>query len=331
MWTHAANAVQVKGSEIKDALKGIERVMPMAFLLRRDTKSKQLDSFRLKPIGDATKLHGKLKAKIKRRVEGVVDERRPIRDFDKDYEGDGITVMNVEKSSFVRKTLEAIFEMSDANPIGSLKNMKMAKYSAVLFPMPDGNAVIAIDKVAVYHKEFNKVGHLLSYDDDVSDVDGMILFKFDLPCIYFEKFGLLLVLDRKATEQMFNLIEHYQGRIRDYFEGLGDDMVDMDMGDLNEWTKTITVARRVNAMIQNGFLDREITVYEKYKEYLDAHPEIDDDGLRLEMDNGKISIPDKKHFESFLNFAETNLQQSVIDSDDIYVASRKRKVVRKKA
>lgn len=322
--------MQVKGRKIKDALEGLEDVMPMAFLLRKDTRSRQLYSVRLKPIGDRTKLHDKLKAKIRERVEDMVGERRPIKDFDKDYESDSITIMDVKKSSFVSETLKTIFQMADTDPIGSLKSMRTVKYSAVLFPMPGHASIITIDRVAVYHKGFKKVGHLLSYDDDVSDVDGMILFKFDLPCIYFEKLGILLVLDRKATEQMFNLIEHYQDKIKNHFEDLaGDDRVDIDLDDLKEWTKTITMARRVNAMIQNGLLDRDVAVYEKYKKYLDDRPDIDDDELRLKLENGKISIPDKKHFVSFLNFAEKNLQQSVIDPNDLYLASRKRKVVRK--
>ncbi len=332
MQARAAEAVQVKWKEIRDALEGLDDVMPMAFLLRKDTRSRHLHSFKLRPIGNKTKLHNKLRRKIKGRLEGMADEKRPIKNFDKDYESDSITIMDVKKSSFVDETLKTILQMADTDPIDSLKSMQTAKYSATLFRMPDHGSIITIDSVAVYHEGFKKVGHLLSYDDDVSDVDGMIMFKFDLPCIYFEKFGMLLVLDRKATEQIFNLIEHYQDRIKDYFEDLADDdRIDINLDDLKEWTKTMTMARRVNAMIQNGMLDRDIDVYERYRDYLDSHSDIDDDGLLLKLDNGTISIPDKKHFESFLNFSETNLQQSVIDPNDTYVTSRKRKVVRKTA
>ena len=312
------------------ALEWMDQAKPMAFLLRRDTKSKQLDSFRLKPIIDTTKLHDKMRGKIKEWLEGEGGKRRPIRDFDKDYDVDGIAIMDVEKSSFVNETIRTIFEGLDSNPIDSLKSMQAVKYSAVLFSLPKQNSVIAIDTVAVYHQAFKKVGHLLSYDDDVSDVDGIILFKFDMPCIYFEKLNKLLVLDRKATEQMFNLIEHYQTKIASRFEGLlSEGKIDIDMDDLKKWTKKITIARRVNAMIQNGLFDQEIDVYKKYRKYLDRQPDIDDDELRLVIMNDKISIPDEKHFKSFLNFAETNLQQSVIDPSDRYVAIRKRKVVTK--
>ena len=310
------------------ALKWIDHAMPMAFLLRRDTKSKQLDSFRLKPIGDATKLHDKMRGKIKEWIENESNKKRPIRDFEKYYDVDGIAIMDVEKSSFVNETIKTIFEMSSSNPIDSLKSMQSARYSAVLFSLPNQNSIVAIDTVAVYHQAFGKVGHLLSYDDDVSDLDGMILFKFDMPCIYFEKLNKLLVLDRKATETMFNLIEHYQNKIEGRFEGLvSEGIIDMDVRDLRGWTKNITAARRVNAMIQKGLFDQEIDVYKKYKKYLNEHPDIDDDELRLEIINDRISILDEKHFKSFLNFAETNLQQSVIDPNDRYVAMRKRRVV----
>lgn len=315
----------IKGA-IWDALGEIGRVEPMAFLLRKGARGRHLDSFRLRPLDDASRLHMKLRHKITSRLERLGGERHPIGDFDRDYYGD-VTVMDVKKNSSVNETVRAIFEMSDSNPIGSLKSMQTAKYSAVLFPMPDKGSVIAIDTVTVYHEAFSKVGHLIAYDDGVSDVDGMILFKFDLPCIYLEKLEKLLVLDRTATEKMFNLIEHYRGRIEEHFEGLaGEGRIDVDMGGLREWTKTITTARRVNAMIRGGLFDQDVGVYEKYREYLDSHPEIDDDGLRLRVENGRISIPDKAHFDSFLNFAERNLQQSVIDPDDIYVASRKRRV-----
>ena len=312
-----------------DALEGIDQVKPLAFLLRKG-KGEQLDSFRLKPLGGTTKLHAKLRSTIKNRLEVASDERRPIKDFDGDYYGDGITIMDVKKNSFVAKTIKTIFEMADSNPLGSLKSMRTAKYSAVLFPMPNKNSIITVDTVAVYHEAFSKVGHLLSYDNDVADMDGMILFKFGLPCIYFQKLEKLLVLDRAATENMFRLIEHYQGKIKECFEELaGEDRIDIDLDNLKEWTKTITMARRVNAMIRNNMFDQDIGVFEKYKKYLDAHSEIDDDGLRLRVENGKLSIPDKNHFESFLNFVETNLQQSVIDPGDIYVSSRKRRVVTK--
>ena len=322
--------MQDKWIEITDALTGIDQIEPVAFLLRKITSTGRLDSFRLKPLGDSTRLHAKLRRTIKDRLESMGSERQSIKDFDKDYDGDGVTLMDVESNSFVDSAIKTIFEMSDSNPIGSLKSMKTAKYSAVLFSMPNKGSIIAIDTVVVYHDAFSKVGHLLSYDNDVADVDGMILFKFDLPCIYFEKLGKLLVLDRKATERMFNLIEHYQEKIAEYFEGLADKgRIDMDPDDLEEWTRTITMARRVNGMIQNGLLDQKIDMYKRYEEYLDAHPKIDDDGLRLRVEKNKIVIPDKKHFESFLNFAEKNLQQSVIDPDDIYVVSRKRRVVTK--
>lgn len=313
-------------ADIWGALGDIGRVEPMAFLLRKGARGKHLDSFRLRPLGDKSRLHAKLRHKITNRLERLEGKERPIGDFDRDYYGD-VTIMDVKKNSSVNETIKAIFEMSDSNPIGSLESMRMARYSAVLFPMPDKSSVIAMDTVAVYHEAFSKVGHLISYDDDISDVDGMILFKFGLPCIYFEKLEKLLVLDRAATENMFNLIEHYQGRIEECFERLsGEGRIDVDPGDLKEWTKTNTMARRVNAMIRAGLFDQDVHVYEKYRDYLDSHPEIDDDGLRLRVENGRISIPDKVHFNSFLNFAERNLQQSVIDSDDIYVASRKRRV-----
>lgn len=299
----------------------------MAFLLRRDTTSSQLDSFRLKPVGN--QLNNKLRFKIKEVLKNIADENYTIKDFDSEYESDKITVMDVKNSLFVEKTINTIFQMADSNPIDSLKSMKGSTYSSVLFKMQDHKSVIAIDTVAVYHKGFKKVGHLLSYGESVDDVDSIIMFKFDLPCIYFEKINKLLVLDRKTTEGMFNLIEHYQGKIKDHFERLASDgRVDIDVRNVDEWTKKITMARRVNSVIQNGLLDMDLDVYERYREYLDNHPEINDDELQLSIKNDRIYIPDKKYFESFLNFAESNLQQSVIDPDDIYVAMRKRKVKR---
>ena len=323
----ATGVVQDIRREISAVLEGIDQVMPMAFLLKRDTRSSQLDSFRLKPVGN--QLNNKLRFKMKEVLKNIADEKTAIKDFDREYESDKITVMDVKGSLFVEKTLKTVFEMADSNPIDSLKNMKGVAYSSVLFKMPNHRSVIAIDTVAVYHKGFRKIGHLLSYGESINDVESIILFKFDLPCIYFEKINKLLVLDRKSTEGMFNLIEHYQGKIKDYFEKLtSDSRVDIDVRNVGEWTKKITMARRVNSVIQNGLLDRDPDVYEKYREYLDKHPDINDDELQLSIKNGRICIPDKKHFESFLNFAESNLQQSVIDPDDVYVAMRKRKVKR---
>ena len=180
------------------------------------------DYFKLKLKFELAELHRKY-------VAGDID----IVDIHRDADDDAVFVLNVADYQSVRDTIDRIFRRSEADPINKKMDIPRAKASAILFNRPNSESVIAIDIVEVTYKNAFEKGMLIATIDEevVKELgkDSVLVFKYGLPCIYFEKYNMLLVLDRKRTEDIFTLLEHYQSAALKKFDELRTaDIVEID-------------------------------------------------------------------------------------------------------
>ena len=125
----------------------------------------------------------------------------------------------------------------------------------MLFDMPEGKSVITIDFVDIFSTGTLESGYFVAtYDETALEElkkDSVLVFKYGLPCIYFEEEQKLLVLNRKKTEEIFNLLEYYQKNASAKFVELVDrGIIEIDDTVLNSELRNVTTARKINNMIK---------------------------------------------------------------------------------
>lgn len=317
-------------SWVFNSIVDLENVKPTGFLLKKATHGRYLDAFKLKSVRTSY-FRKKLMLEINRVKEKYESGDLKITDFDKDDTEDEnvITILDVDKLSSIKNTIDQIFQQSESNPIDSLKSMERAKFSAMLFDMPDGKSLIAIDSVSIFDKNaFEKGGLVATYDDlGVQELgkDSVLIFRFGLPCIYFEEKKKLLVINKAKTEQIFNLLEHYQQRANEKFEELESNMITVDDGVLQSELKNITIARRINNMIESQAFPSDIQFYKRHEEFIKQNG-LDDELTQIFIKDGRVMIDSHDRFKSFLHITSLNIVNPVIDPQQYFVAFRKRKI-----
>ena len=305
-------------------------IYPMGFLLRKTRHGGYLDAFKMKPINTnyfKTKLETALKTVLDRSKNGEIR----FEDMHEDTEDDAVVVLDVGGYQTVRHTIEQIFQHTEANELDSLKSVIGAKFSAMLFGIPDGKSVIAIDSVDIYDKTVVEKGYFIAtYDDTALEElkqDSALVFKYGLPCIYFEKENKLLVLNRRKTEQIFNLVEYYRKNAETKFAELKDEgIVEIDDDVLNSELKNITTARKINNMIKTDSFTRNI---DYYKEYESRSSDFDDERAKITIKNNKVVISSKDDLRSFLHITREDVLESMMDPDKKFLAFKKRPIKRK--
>lgn len=313
---------------IFDGINNISNIKPDGFLLRKAGHRQQLDAFKLKPIR-TNYFRNILKTKLEEIKQKFEDREIKITKFYReDADESAISVLDVDKHVWVKNTIREIFQTASANPIDKLDRMENVKFSAMLFKIPNSKSIMAIDFVAIYSEAFEaKIGLVATYDDmglEQLDRNAALVFKFGLPCIYFEETDKLLVMNKKDTEKIFNMLEHYQKKATQKFNELENEgIIEIDKTILQSELKKIGSSRRINNMIEGGAFTTDISIYKKYETFLKKHPDVNDE-LGLKIENGRVIIDTKNHFDSFLHFTEYNLGQSVIDDSVLYIALKKR-------
>lgn len=318
---------------IFDGIENIKNIRPHGFLLKKDRHKQQLDSFKLKTI-QTTYFRKKLKLKLEEIQKKLNSKEIKIAKFYGGTDESVISILNVDKHIWIKNTIDDIFQTSTADSIKQLDGMEHARFSAMLFPIPENKSIIAIDFVSIFSKAFERFGLVATYDNiglQELKKNAALAFRFDLPCVYFEETHKLVVLNKKCTEDIFNLLEQYQKKANQKFKKLVDEkIIKIDETILQQELKKITTARKINNMIETGTFTTDIAVYKKYDAFLKKHTEFDDKLTKLCIKNDRVIINDLDHFNSFLHFAADDLGQSVINDQLLFIAFNKRRINTKK-
>lgn len=314
-----------------DGIKNIDDIRPECFLLKKDQRGKYMHSYRLQPIQTGY-FKSKIKSKLVDTQTKFDNKEIKIRNFYREETDDMVVnILDATKYDFIKRTIEDIFQTASANKIDKLNSMEKVNFSAVLFKIPNGKSIIALDSVSIFNEAFKRIGLIVTYDEDgmkkLEKSKSVIAFELGLPCIYFEESQKIVVFDRSKTESILNLKEYYKKKAKTTFQKLVDEeIIDLDSKIFEKETNNITTARRINTMIEEDVFTTDITIYKKYESYFKKHPEIDDEMTKLTIKDDKVMLHSKQHFQSFLHLTGYNLDQSVIDPDKIFIAYQKRRV-----
>jgi len=224
-----------------------------------------------------------------------------------------------------------LIQNTDKNSIDSLKSMERARFSGMLFAIPSNKSLIAIDFVSIYDKKaFEKFGLVATYNTlglEELGHDAILIFKFSLPCIYFEEEKKLLVINREKTEAIFNLLEHYQEKAMGKFEELVESkIIKLDNAILQGEIKNITTARKINIMIETELFTTNIELYKKHEQLIKNHPEWDDELTQLSIEKDQVVIDTIDKFQSFLTITSFDIVNPAVDPTQHYISSKKRKI-----
>jgi hypothetical protein len=313
-----------------DTAQSLGDIKPVGFLLKKPTHGRYLDAFKLKPV-KTDYFRSKLALELIRIGEQVNKGEIRMVDFDDENADDEntISVMDVEKYQSVKTTIAQIFQQSASNPIDSLKTMQRAKFSAMVFTIPQNKSVIALDNVSIFYKNaFEKFGLVAGYDEDglgALGKDSALVFKYGLPCIYFEEKKRLLIIDSKRTEDMFSLLEHYQAKGNMQFTELSQTILTLDNAVLQAELKNITTARRISRMIDGKLFSADIALYKRHEAFIKSRG-IDDKLVQIEISGDRVVVDTKEKFKAFLHVTSLNLVNPVLAPDQYYLALRKLKI-----
>jgi len=316
---------------IFDGIENIKDVKPECFLLKKDSRGEFLHSYRLQPIQTGY-FRSRIQTKLSDMQTKYEQNELKIRNFYREETDDAVVnILDVTKYDFIKKSIEDIFQTASANKLDRLDSMEKVNFSAVLFKIPNGKSVIALDSVSVFNEAFKKIGLIVTYDErgmkKLDKQKSILAFELGLPCIYFQEAQKIVVFNRPKTENMLNLKEYYKKKAKTTFQKLIDDeIIDIDNEVFEKETSNITTARRINTMIEDQAFVTDISIYKEYEAYLKKHPEIDDEMTKLKIEDGKVILHSKQHFQSFLHLTGYNLEQSVIDDKKIFIAYQKRSV-----
>ena len=316
---------------IFDGIENINDIRPECFLLKKDLRGKFLHSYRLQPIQTGY-FKSKIKAKLSDTQIKYEQKELKIRSFYREETDDAVVnILDATKYDFIKKSIEDIFQTASANKIDKLDSMEKVNFSAVLFKIPNGKSIIVLDSVSIFNQAFKKIGLIVTYDEEgmkkLEKTKSVLAFELGLPCIYFEETQKIVVFDRPKTESILNLKEYYKKKAKNTFQKLVDEeIIDLDNNIFEKETNNITTARRINTMIEDQAFTTDITIYKKYEAYFKKHPEIDDEMTKLKIEDGKVVLHSKQHFQSFLHLTGYDLDQSVIDDNKIFIAYQKRRV-----
>ena len=319
-------------SQYEQMLSGtdLSGISPMGFLLKKARHGKYLNAYRMKPIKTAY-FRDKLNLTLKSVYDRYNTREIKIEDIHADVDDNAVVVLDVNEYQTIKSTIEQIFQDATTEPMDSLKSTAGAKFSAMLFDIPDGKSVISIDTVEVLFKSaFEKGVFVATYDEtavEEMEHDSALVFRYELPCIYFEEEEKLLVLDRKKTEGIFNLLEHYQKNARTKFVKLVDEnIVEIDDAVLDSELKNITTARKINNMIKTGDFAKDINFY---KEYKSKSSDFDDKLAQITIKNDKVIISNKDDLLAFLHITRDDVIESMMYPDKKYISYAKRPIKRK--
>ena len=308
----------------------LDDIRPNGFLLKKTRHGRYLDAYRMKPVR-TDYFKNKLKSTLKTIHERYNTGEIKLEGMHEDTEDDAVVVWDVNEYQTVRSTIEQIFQHADAQQLGSLKSVTGAKFSAMLFDIPDGKSVIAIDSISIFSKAaFERGLFVATYDETALEElkqESVLVFEYGLPCIYFEEENMMLVLDKQKTEKIFNLLEHYQKNATKKFGKLVDeDIIEIDSDVLNSELRNITTARKINNMIKMDSFTKDI---DYYKEYENKSLDFDDERTRITIQNDKVIISNKDDLRSFLHITRDDVVESMMDNDKKFIAFKKRPIKRK--
>lgn len=301
--------------------------MPVAFILRKHHAGKYLESFRLRPV-KTQYFQNRIRDKIedlKAKIEGG-DVK--IKNFHiDDIAQANMYILDVCQYAYIANTIVQVQQHTAASEIDTLKSMKRAKISALMFELSE-ETIIAFDTVQIFSKAFQK-GYLATYDESGLDdlpKDSFLLFNLNLPCIYFRNKKKLLVFDLDKTERIFNLLEHYQNKANEKFQKLSEeDIIDLDPIIFSREIKHTQTARKIYKLILEDRFDVTVEECVKYKKEID-NQNIDDESCKIDIENNKILIHSKENLDSFLHFIGYDVQESLRDRNQKYLSITKRRL-----
>lgn len=299
----------------------LENVEPMGFFLRKVRGT--LRSYHMGQI-NTDYFKQKLKLELQKIRDKYNNGEIQIKDTYADADDDDVVVLDVDEYQAVQSTIERIFKYTEADPADRQKGVRGATASAMLFDRPNDKSIIAIDQVAVIYNKGSEKRVFVTYDDmhiDEFQDKAVLLFKYGLPCIYYEEYNALMVLNRKKTEDIFHLLEHYQKVSKSKFDELIESgIIDIKSEILDAELGNVTTARKVYAMIKNGNFSRDINYYQKY---IDQSSDIEDERAHIKIHNNKVSISDRQELLAFLHVTRDDVVSSIINPDNKYVTHRK--------
>lgn len=299
----------------------LENVEPMGFLLRKMRGT--LRSYSMGRI-NTDYFEQKLKLELQTIRNKYDSGKIKIKDTYADVDDDDVVVLDANEYQAVQSTIKRIFQYTEADPADKQKGVRGAKASAMLFKRPNSKSIIAIDLVSVIYNKGSEKRVFVTYDDmrinEFQD-KAILLFKYGLPCIYYEEYNALMVLNRKKTEDIFNLREHYQNVSKSKFDELieagiveiQNDVLDTELGNN-------TTARKIYAMVKDGNFARDINYYKKY---VDQSADIEDERAHIKIRDNKVIISNQKELLAFLYVTRDDVVSSIINPDNKYVTHRK--------
>ena len=299
----------------------LENVEPMGFLLRKVRGT--LRSYSMGQI-NTDYFKQKLKLELQKIRDKYNRDEIKIKDTYVDAGDDDVVVLDANEYQSVKSTIDRIFRYTEADPADRQRGVMGATASAMLFDRPNGKSIIAIDQVAVIYDKGSEKRVFVAYDDmhvDEFQNKALLLFKYGLPCIYYEEYDALMVLNRTKAEQIFSLLEHYQKVSKNKFDELIEaDIVDIKSGILDTELHNITTARKIYAMVKDDNLSRDINYYQKY---IEQSADIEDERVRIKIRNDRVIISDRKELLAFLHVARDDVVRSVTNPDNKYVSHKK--------
>ena len=341
---------------VLECVKKIRNTPAISFVLKKSKKDNELELYKLPKINTGF-FHEKIDAKFVEIMKQLQSDDIVIKDFyqeptrkkttstkttskkttgkkddDKDEdEKDEILVLDVQDNPSVESITAQILESASGVPDDDLKSYHTAKFSAILFNLPNKESVIAFDSISIYHKEsLEKSSLILTHDmSGLNELDrgGFLIFKPTLPCIYFEKKSILLIFNKEKTERLFDFTEYYQKKARVQFRKLeNEDLIELNERMFESEIEDIKTAKQISKMSDDDSFITDVDQYKKYDNYFKTHPEIEDELTQLEIRDDKVILDTDDKLNSFLNLTKKNILTDILDKDDQHVVFRKRKV-----
>ena len=318
---------------LEEAANVTKDVLPEAFLLKSSTHGKYLDSFKLKPINInyfQKKLESELVdlyEKYRRKDRNILN----IYDIDDPQKEDAI-VISMNDFEQAKVTVDKIFLNTDANPIDSLDTMQKAKFCAIYFEIPDNKSIIIFGSISLYLKNSKNIGLVTEYTEEgLKELENPVLtFNVYFPCIYFEEKEIIIFLDIKMGEKIFQLTEHHREISKSVFKRLEEEGLQIKQDVLDEELKNKTIVNNIAKLEKNFLFDKDINFYKKAQKRL-TDEKVDDNDTHLKIVNDKIILDGKVEIKTFLNATEHNYVKSIMPDDDdtLYQSSSKHKVKKK--
>lgn len=317
-------------SWLKEGLSNIDHVAFDIFALGRSKDKKSFDLYQLtKPNNeDIASIRQKTSNELKILSDKLQNKNTSILDFFNDGEdldeSSTVYTLNVSKYASIREAINVIHQPAESigfNP----KKIENARLWCMVYNSSSDDEIVIFGKIKAL-KKYKKAMFVAEYKEDGLHIlkDPIIAFDTNIACIYFNKTKKLIVLNKSATESVFQLIEHYKHEGDITFKKLIDLKIITIADDfLQKQLTKIRYARKISNMMNRNMFPTNIDLYLKYQEFFKTHTDFNITLTPLEIIGNKVVLDTHDKFRSFLRMTDLDIVSSVVKSDKLYVALQK--------